>query len=83
MFFTQPVAGAPDVGIALFVGNVLALIHHIHGTKQDVIVDVAFVNMGSQYIGVFPLQHFIGKLLSDLMGLFRCGLSPGAKDCIR
>ena len=42
------------------------------------IMDVTFVNMGSQYIGVFPLQHFVGKLLPDLMGLFRCGL-PGSK----
>lgn len=41
------------------------------------IVDVAFVNMRCQHIGVLPLQHFIGKLLSDLMGLFRRGLAGG------
>ena len=75
VFFTQPVTGAPDISIALFVGNVLALIDHIHGAKNQMIMDVAFVNMGSQYIGIFPLQHFIGKLLSDFMGLFRCGLA--------
>ena len=39
------------------------------------IMNVAFVNMGSQHIGIFPLQHFVGKLLPDLMGLFRCGLA--------
>ena len=74
MFFTQPVAGAPDVGIALFIGNVLALIDHIHGAKNQMIMDVAFVYVGSQHIGIFPLQHFIGKLLSNLMGQFRRGL---------
>ena len=77
VFLTKPVAGAPDISITLFVGNVLALIDHIHGTKNDVIMDVALINMGSQHIGIFPLQHFIGKLLPDLMGLFRRGLAGG------
>ena len=31
--------------------------------------------MGSQHIGIFPLKHFVGKLLPDLMGLFRRGLA--------
>ena len=38
-------------------------------------MDVALVYMGSQHIGIFPLQHFVGKLLPDLMGLFRRGLA--------
>ena len=32
-----------------------------------------FVNVGSNHIGVFALQHFIGKLPPDLMGLLRRG----------
>ena len=31
------------------------------------------VYVGSQHIGVFALQHFIGKLPPDLMGLLRRG----------
>lgn len=77
VFLAQPITGAPDVGIALFVGNVLALIDHIHGTKNQMIMDVALVYMGSQHIGIFPLQHFVGKLFPDLMGLFRRGLAGG------
>ena len=45
MFLTQPVAGAPDVGIALPVRNIFALIHHVHSAKDDVVVDVPFVNV--------------------------------------
>ena len=75
VFLTQPIAGTPDIGIALFVGNVLALIHHIHGAENNVIVDVALINMSSQHIGVFPLQHFVSKLPPDLMGLLRRGLA--------
>ena len=77
VFLTQPVAGTPDVGIALFIGNVLALIHHIHRTENNVIMNVSFVYVGCQHIGVFSLQHFIGKLPPDLMGLFRRGLAGG------
>lgn len=45
MFLAQPVTGAPDVGIALSVGNILSLVHHVHGAKDDVVVDVPFVNV--------------------------------------
>ena len=45
MFLAQPVAGAPDVGIAPPVGNIFALIHHVHSAKDDVVVDVPFVNV--------------------------------------
>ena len=77
MFPAQSVTGAPDIGVALPVGIVLAVVHHIHGTENQVIVDVALVNVGCQHIGVFALQHFVGKLLADLMGLFRRGLAGG------
>ena len=75
MFLTQPVAGAPDVGIALSVGNILSLIHHVHSTEDDVIMDVSFVNVCGQHIRVFALQDFICKLPADLVGLLRRGFS--------
>ena len=73
MFLAQPVAGAPDKGIALAVGNVLALVRHIHGAENDVVMQVALVDVGGYHIGVFTLQHFIGKPPPDLMGLLCCG----------
>ena len=36
-------------------------------------MQVALVDMGSNHIGVLALQHFIGKLPPDLMGLLRRG----------
>lgn len=36
-------------------------------------MQMAFVYVGSQHIGVFALQHFVGKLPPDLMGLLRRG----------
>ena len=75
MFLTQPVTGAPDVGIALPVRNIFALIHHIHSAKDDVVVDVPFVNVRCQHIGIFSLQHFIRKLPANLVGLLRRGFA--------
>ena len=49
----------------------------IHSTENQVIVDVALVDVCCQHIGVFALQHFVGKLLADLMGLYRRGLAGG------
>lgn len=75
MFLAQPVAGAPDVGIALSVGNILSLIHHVHSTEDDVIMDVPFVNVCGQHIGVFALQDFICKLSANFVSLLRRGFS--------
>ena len=71
MFPAQPVTGSPDIGIAAAIGNVLALVHHIHGAKNDVIMQMPLIYVGGDYIGIFPAQHFIGKLPPDLMGLLR------------
>ena len=75
VFLAQTVAGAPDVGIALAIGNILSLVHHVHGAKDDVVVDVPFVNVCGQHIRVFALQDFICKLPADLVGLLRRGFS--------
>ena len=36
-------------------------------------MQVALLYVGGNHIGIFTLQHFIGKLPPDLMGLLRCG----------
>ena len=75
MFLAQPVAGAPDVGITLSVGNILSLVHHVHGTKDDVVMDVPLVNVRGQHIRVFASQDFICKLPANLVGLLRRGFA--------
>ena len=75
VFLAQTVAGAPDVGIALAIGNILSLVHHVHGAKDDVVVDVPFVNVCGQHIRVFALQDFICKLPANLVGPLRRGFA--------
>ena len=52
-----------------------ALVHHVHSAKDDVVVDVPFVNVRGQHIGVFALQDFICKLSANLVGLLRRGFA--------
>ena len=75
VFSAQPVIGAPDIGVALAVGNVLALVCHIHRAENDVVMQMALVYVGGYHIGIFPSQHFIGKLPSDFVGLLRRGFA--------
>ena len=56
VFLAKSVTGAPDVGIAPPVGNILPLVHHVHGAKDNVVVDVPLVNVRGQYIRVFALS---------------------------
>ena len=75
MFLAKSVTGAPDVSIAPPVGNILPLVHHVHSTENDVVVDVPLVNVRGQYIGIFSLQDFICKLSANLVGLLRRGFA--------
>lgn len=50
-----------------------SLVRHIHGAENDVVMQMALVNVSGNHIGVFALQHFIGKLPPDLVGLLRRG----------
>ena len=75
VFLAKSVTGAPDVSIAPPVGNILPLVHHVHSTENDVIMDVSFINMRSQHIRIFALQDFICKLSANLVGLLRRGFA--------
>ena len=75
VFLAKSVTGAPDVSIAPPVGNILPLVHHVHSTENDVVVDVPLVNVRGQYIGIFSLQDFICKLPANLVGLLRRGFA--------
>ena len=47
----------------------------IHGTENQVVMHMTFVNMGSQYIFIFTAKDAVGKLPPDLMGCFRRNLA--------
>ena len=43
------------------------MLDHIHGAKDDVIMDVSLVCMGRQHVFILAAQNIIGKLPPDFM----------------
>ena len=70
VFPAQPVADVAYAVIAPLVGIVLAVVDEIDRTKNNVIMDMSFVYVGSQNIFVLPLCYRVGKLPTYLMRLF-------------
>ena len=51
------------------------IVHEIDGTKNNVIVDMTFINMGGKNIFILSFRYGIRKLLSNLMGFLKTDLS--------
>ena len=64
----QLVAHVPYAVIAPFVGIVFMVVYKVHRAKNDMVMDVSFVNVRREYILMLPLCYRVGKLLSDFMG---------------
>ena len=47
----------------------------VHSAKNDMVMDVSFVNVRREYILMLPLCHRVGKLFSDFMGFLIVYLS--------
>ena len=52
------------------------VVYEVHRAKNDMVMDVSFVNVRREYILMLPLCYRVGKLLSDFMGFL-------IKMCIR
>ena len=44
------------------------VVYKVHRAKNDMVMDVSFVNVRREYILMLPLCYRVGKLLSDFMG---------------
>ena len=60
----------PYVIIAFFTVVVFGVVNMIGGTKNDMVVDMAFVNVGRNDVGMSAFQQTVGKLQTNLMGFF-------------
>lgn len=54
-------------------GNILVVVYEIDGAKNDVIMDMAFINVRRQNIFMLAFGNSVGKLPPDLMGGLRVG----------
>ena len=68
MLPAQLVAHIPYAVIAALIGIVLVVVNKIDRAKNDVIMDMPFVYMGSQNIFMLSFGYCVGKLPPDFMG---------------
>ena len=54
VFLTDAVADPADFMIAAFVGNILMIGDEAGSIEDDMVVDVVFINMSTDYIFIFP-----------------------------
>ena len=83
MLFTYPVAGAPDMVIALFVGMVLFVVNEANRVENQVIMQVVFyrreVVKTNSYLPPNTAPASSMPILCASSGV----VSPTAKDCIK
>lgn len=53
MLFAEVIAQAADAAVGLFTVMVFLMVYIIGGTENDVVVDMSFVNVCADNIGVF------------------------------
>ena len=68
MIVVMLVAHIPYAVIAALIGIVLVVVNKIDRAKNDVIMDMPFVYMGSQNIFMLSFGYCVGKLPPDFMG---------------
>ena len=68
MLPAEVIAQAADVVIGLFAVMIFLMIDVIGGAENNVVVNVAFINMGADNIRVFSLSKPVGKLHAYLVG---------------
>lgn len=55
VFLAQFITQLPDVVVGLFAVMVFVMLDVIRCTKYDMVMDMTFINMGGNNIGILPL----------------------------
>lgn len=64
IFLADAITDTAEFMITAFIGNILVMVNEAGSIEDDVVMNVIFVNMGTDYVFIFSFQHFICKLLS-------------------
>ena len=64
IFLADAITDTAEFMITAFIGNILVMVNEAGSIEDDVVMNVIFVNMGTDYVFIFFFQHFICKLLS-------------------
>ena len=69
------IAHVPYAIVAAFIGIVFVVVNKIDRTKNDMVMDMPFVYVGSQDVFMLSLCYRVGKLFSDCVGFLTVHLS--------
>ena len=64
IFMADMITDLADFMVAPLIGNILVMINKTCCIKDDVVMNVVFVNMGTDHVFIFSFQYFVCKLLS-------------------
>lgn len=57
VFLADAVADSANLMIAVFIGNILVVGDRAGGIEDDMVVDVIFINVGTDHIFIFSTLH--------------------------
>lgn len=63
IFMADTITDPADFMVAPLIGNILVMINKTCCIKDDVVMDMIFINMGAYHIFIFSFQYFVCKLL--------------------
>ena len=63
IFMADTITDPADFMVAPLIGNIFVMINKTCCIKDDVVMNVVFVNMGTNHVFIFSFQYFVCKLL--------------------
>ena len=64
IFLADAITDPADFMVAPLIRNIFVMINKTCCIKDDVVMNVVFVNMGTNHVFIFSFQYFVCKLLS-------------------
>ena len=64
IFMADTITDPADFMVAPLIRNIFVMINKTCCIKDDVVMNVVFVNMGTNHVFIFSFQYFVCKLLS-------------------
>ena len=63
VFMADTIADSAELMVAPLIGNILVMVNEAGSIKDDMVVNVVFINMGTDHVFIFSFQYFVCKLL--------------------
>ena len=64
IFLADAITDPADFMVAPLIGNILVMINKTCCIKDDVVMDMIFINMSADHVFIFSFQYFVYKLLT-------------------